>query len=107
AVDVVELLGLGELVAQALEPQAIGAARLDVEHLAGVAGAQVAGAAQVERGELAARMAEELRQVRDSLRVLHARQLLAARERPHVAFAPEAGRPHRRRDPWLRLPRTD
>src|SRR5262249_57047246 len=63
AADVVELLGLLELVAQLAEPRPVGAARVAIEHLTGTAGAQALGAAELERIKLQAGMPEQLEQV--------------------------------------------
>src|SRR5262249_48156066 len=78
--------------------------------LAGVAGAQVPGAAEVEGMELVARMTEQLEEMGDALHVLEPRVLALAVDGPDVALVSEARgaargsacRPRRHRD---RVPR--
>src|SRR6516162_10856789 len=65
--DVVQVLGLLELVAQLAEPRLVGATGIGVEHLPGVAGAQVLGTAEIERVELVTGMTEQLQEVIESL----------------------------------------
>src|SRR5262249_26614237 len=90
AADVGDLLCLARLGAKLLEPRPVGAAGVGVEQLAGVTRAQVLGTAEIERMKLAARMAEQLEEIHDALRVLEPCELALARDAPEVALATEA-----------------
>src|SRR5262245_46307954 len=85
--DVVELLCLVQLAAQLAEPRLVGTAGIGIEHLAGVPGAHVLGAAEIERMELSARVAEQLEEIRDALHVLEPGELALAGNAPDVAVA--------------------